>query len=50
MFRINNKGFGFIPVLVLSLLVGVSALVGYKYYSSNSDNVLQMGTGPTFPT
>ena len=40
--KISNKGFGFLPVLLLSLLVGVLSLIGYKFYTSDSDNVLQM--------
>ena len=36
----NNYGISLIPVLVLSLVVGIGALLSYKFYSSN--NVLQM--------
>jgi hypothetical protein len=40
--KISNKGFGFIPVLVLSLLVGVVAFGSYTLY--NKENVLPANT------
>lgn len=33
--KINNHGFGLVPILVLSLFVGVLGVFTYNYYSSN---------------
>ncbi len=31
--KVNNQGFGIIPILVLSLVLGLGVLVGYTYYN-----------------
>lgn len=39
-FKINNRGFGLMPILVLSLFVGLSGLLVYRYYfyANNGSN------------